>query len=160
MSEEEKLEAAVVGFDGDALVWYQWENSRRPIRRWDDMRNLILKQFRPLHSGSLCEQWLTVSQTGTVSDFHRKFIELAAPLEKIPEPILMAHFVNGLQEDIRAEVRMLGFHNLEQAMDFALKVEETNRLRAIKAGGGKAQSPVFYKSNFTSQFSTPFKNQS
>lgn len=32
---EEKLEAAVVGFEGDALIWYQWEHRRRPIRRWE-----------------------------------------------------------------------------------------------------------------------------
>lgn len=45
LNDEEKLEAAVVGFDGDALVWYQWENRRRPIRRWEDMRKLILQKF-------------------------------------------------------------------------------------------------------------------
>lgn len=60
LSEEEKLEAAVVGFDGDALLWYQWENRRRPIRRWEEMRSLILQQFRPQHAGTLCEQWLAV----------------------------------------------------------------------------------------------------
>lgn len=158
LSEEERLEAAIVGFDGDALAWYQWEHNRRPIRHWDDMRNLILKQFRPLHSGSLCEQWLVVSQTGIVSNFRRKFIELAAPLDKIPEPILLAHFINGLREDIRAEVRMLGLHSLEQAMDLALKVNETNRLRAVKLGGCKAQSPTF-KSSFSNQFLVHFKSQ-
>lgn len=62
LNEEEKLEAAVVGFDGDALVWYQWENRRRPIRRWSELRELILQQFRPMHSGTLCEQWLAVVQ--------------------------------------------------------------------------------------------------
>lgn len=86
-----------MGFDGDA-VWYQWENRRRLIRRWGDMRRLILQQFRPLHSGTLCKQWLAVKQTGTVAEFHRKFIEMAAPLEQIPENMLMAHFVNGLKE--------------------------------------------------------------
>ena len=30
LGEDEKLEAAVVSLDGDALLWYQWEHQRRP----------------------------------------------------------------------------------------------------------------------------------
>lgn len=95
LTNEEKLEAAVVGFDGDALLWYQWEHRRRPIRSWEDMRSLILQRFRPLHSGTLCEQWLAVKQIRSVAEFRRQFIEMAAPLKQIPENILMGHFVNG-----------------------------------------------------------------
>lgn len=71
----------------------------------------------------------------------------------------MGHFVNGLREDIRAEVQMLGLHSLEQAMELALKVEETNRLRAARHGGGKTQSLNSFKSNFSQQlFSVPVKS--
>lgn len=132
------MEAAVVGFEGDALLWYQWEHRRRPIRRWEDMRSLILKQFRPLHSGTLCEQWLAVKQTGTVAEFRRSFIEMAAPLEQVPEAILLAHFINGLKDDIKAEVRMLGLYTLELAMELALKVEEKNRVRSFGSGYSKS----------------------
>lgn len=38
LTETEKLEAVVVGLEGDALRWFQWENKRRPIRRWDELR--------------------------------------------------------------------------------------------------------------------------
>lgn len=111
LTNEEKLEATVVGFDGDALLWYQWKHRRRPIRTWEDMRSLICSNFdHYTQAGTLCEQWLAVKQTGTVAKFKRQFIEMAAPLERIPENILMGHFVNGLNEDIRAEVRMRYVH--------------------------------------------------
>lgn len=72
-----------------------------------------------------------VKQTGTVEEFRRQLIELAAPLEQIPENMLMAKFVNGLKEEIRAEVQMLGLYKLEQTMDLALKVEEKNRVMGL-----------------------------
>lgn len=34
LSENKKLEAAVVFMDGDAIMWYQWENKRLPFRLW------------------------------------------------------------------------------------------------------------------------------
>lgn len=89
-----------------------------------------------------------------MTEFRRKFIEMAAPLEKIPENILMGHFVNGLKEDIKAEVRMLGLYNLEQAMDLALKVEEKNRLQVYKMGEGKTQNSVSSRTNSFNTFST------
>lgn len=153
LSDEEKLEAAVVGFEGDALVWYQWEHRRRPIRKWEDMRSLILHQFRPLHSGTLCEQWLAVKQTGTVAEFRRKFIELAAPLEHIPETMMLAHFVNGLKDEIKAEVRMLGLYTLEQAMELALKVEEKNRVSGYGLGGNMVSSFASHMANSVVQLS-------
>lgn len=152
LTNEEKLEAAVVGFDGDALLWYQWEHRRRPIRSWEDMRSLILQRFRPLHSGTLCEQWLAVKQIRSVAEFRRQFIEMAAPLKQIPENILMGHFVNGLKEDIRAKVRMLGLYMLEQAMELALKVEEKNRIRNQKTNDSKSYNSSISQANSFSPF--------
>lgn len=49
----------------------------------------------------------------------------------------MAHFVNGLKEEIRAKARMLGLYTLEQAMDLALKVEEKNMVKSYRGGENK-----------------------
>lgn len=72
-----------------------------------------------------------------VAEFIRRFIELAEPLERVPENILMGQFINGLRKDIRAEVRMLGLHSLEQVMDLAQKVGVKNRARPSIMGEGK-----------------------
>lgn len=76
LAEEEQVEAAIVALEGDALLWFQWENNRRPIRGWDEMKRVMLQQFRPTSAGSLYEQWLSHQQTTTVVAYRRGFIEL------------------------------------------------------------------------------------
>ena len=44
-SDTEQMEAAVVTFEGDALLWYQWENKRRAILSWTELHGLLLKHF-------------------------------------------------------------------------------------------------------------------
>ena len=75
---------------------------KAPIRRWDDLKMFLLRQFRPSSEGSLYEQWLSTSQTATVQDYPRKFIETATPLERISD-ILLGQFVNSLKEEIKME---------------------------------------------------------
>lgn len=48
-------------------------------------------------------------------------------MDRVPERILLGHFVNGLKEKIIAEVMLLSPLNLDQAMDFAVRVEDKNR---------------------------------
>ncbi|KAL2894117.1 Retrotransposon-derived protein PEG10 [Bienertia sinuspersici] len=128
LGDEEKVEAAVVALEGDALLWFQWENKRRPICRWEEMKCMILRLFRSMSSGTLYEQWLANRQGGSVFEYRRRFIELMAPLEGVPEEIAMGQFVNGLKDDIKAEVRVLGPKTLDQAMDLAMKIEEKGRV--------------------------------
>lgn len=85
LSEKERLEAVVVtlALEGNVLRWFQWENKRHPIRRWDDLKVFILHQFQPSIGGSLYEQWLSTTQTTTISEYCQKFIETAAPLDRV-----------------------------------------------------------------------------
>lgn len=117
LGDEEALEAAVVSLDGDALLWYQWENGRRPIRNWAELKGMLFRQFRPVSAGSLQEQWLHHQQTVGVVDYRRRFIELMAPLTGVPEEIALAQFINGLNDDIKVEVRVLGPLNLDHATE-------------------------------------------
>lgn len=86
LTEDERVEAAVVAFEGDALLWFQWEDDRRQIMGWEELKMMILRQFRPTFAGSLHEQWLNHRQTGNmgVIEYWRKFIELVAPLGNLP----------------------------------------------------------------------------
>ncbi|CAI9296320.1 unnamed protein product [Lactuca saligna] len=45
LSEEEKLEVAVVALEGYAALWYDEEHYRRPIRDWEELKFLIIRQF-------------------------------------------------------------------------------------------------------------------
>lgn len=151
--EEEKIEAAVVSFEGDALLWYLWEDRRRPIRRWEEMKAMVLRQFRPALAGSLHEQWLAVEQKGTVSEYRRNFIEMAAPLENVPEALALGHFLNGLKPNIRAEVRLLWPRNLDHAMDLAIMAED--KLRVGHLSERHKAGPSFTKPQPTSYYPSP-----
>ncbi|KAL9444267.1 hypothetical protein AB3S75_017449 [Citrus x aurantiifolia] len=124
LTNEEKLEAAIMAFEGDALLWYQWENKKRSMMVWEEMRVLILKQFRVIQAGSLHEQWLALTQSSSVREYRQKFIELSAPLENITEELALGNFINGLKPEIRVEVRILEPSNLGRAMELAQKIDE------------------------------------
>ncbi|KAL8135171.1 hypothetical protein AgCh_010001 [Apium graveolens] len=63
-----------------------------------------------------------------------KFIELLAPLENIPEDLALGHFLMGLREDIRAEVRLQGPMSVDQAMELAIMIKDKNRLNTVRKG--------------------------
>lgn len=115
------LEAAVVGIDGDALLWYQWEYRRQPIQRWEELKALMLRRFRPSNAGKLHEQWLGVRQTDIVADYRISFIELAAPLKNVSEDMALGIFLNGLRGDIKTELRVQNPGDVDQAMALAIR---------------------------------------
>lgn len=141
MTEVERMEAVVVAMEGDALRWFQWENKRRPIRVWAELKELVLQRFRSQSGGSLYEQWLATNQTTSVQEYQRRFIETTSPLEHISENILLGQFLNGLNEEIRVEVRLLGPVTLEQAMKFVIKVEDRNRATGARKFGSFLTKP-------------------
>lgn len=108
LSDEVKIEAIVVDFEGQALIWFKWEHRRRPIERWDQVKTLIRRQFRSLTTGTLQEKWLAHNQEGTISEYRLKFIELLAVLENVSEELALGQFLNGLKSEIKAEARLVG----------------------------------------------------
>lgn len=76
------LEAIMLAMEGDALWWFQLENKLHHIRRWVDLKVFLLPQFRPISGGSLYEQWLATTQTSTIREYRRNFIEIALPLNE------------------------------------------------------------------------------
>lgn len=149
LTEEDKLEAAVVALEGDALLWFQWENRWRPIQNWEEMKTMMRRQFRSTATETLHEQWLSHKQSETVCEYRRKFIELLAPLERIPEEIAKGQFLNGLKEEIKVEVRLLGPKNLDNAMDLALMVEDKLRVGASKKSEQRGGHSVFNRGSYT-----------
>lgn len=59
LKEDEKLDVAVVAMEREALKWYQWSNGRNPVHSWNDLKDRIHHQFRPLNVGvSTNSGWL------------------------------------------------------------------------------------------------------
>ncbi|CAI9300026.1 unnamed protein product [Lactuca saligna] len=132
LREEEKLEAAVMALQGDALLWYEWEHRRRPIRDWQEMKNLIrcrfrtptsaLPPFRELEARNRDKRDSLLNQEGAVRD-RRKLVaysqaatvtehrpSMTAPLNKVTEEGYPGHRRNGLESKERVEFGKLGLH--------------------------------------------------
>lgn len=86
-STEDKIEAAIISFESDALLWYQWENQRQEITWWEEMKVKLLQQFRSTQMGGLYLKWLVVKEDNDVWDYQWWFIELSAPLQNVGEEI-------------------------------------------------------------------------
>ncbi|XP_074323394.1 uncharacterized protein LOC141660315 [Apium graveolens] len=78
----------------------------------------------------------------------KRFIETAAPLDKVPETILLGQFLNGLKDEVKAEVRMLNLMSLEQAMELAFWVEEKNQVSVAKKSGASVYKSGSYSVSF------------
>lgn len=151
------MEAAVVSLEGDALLWYQWEQRRRPIRRWEEMKVMLLKEFRPTATGSLHGQWLDLRQIGSMEDYRRKFIELIAPLEGVSDKVALGKFISGLKEGVKNELWVTGPRTLELAMDQAMRIEIKQRsmCRNNNLPYSSIGSVRSYQPNTISKFPTP-----
>lgn len=69
---------------------------------------------------------MSLKQGGSVTEYRDAFETLAVALRGVPEPIFRGVFLNGLREDIRAEVKLHRPINLQEAMDLAQQVEDRN----------------------------------
>ena len=109
----------MVCLEGEAMMWHKWMNQRIPVRRWENLKNLILERFRPFEDGDLYEQWMSVEQMGSVADYRREFVERLTYLDVVDEPVMMGAFLRGLCEEVKIELRLMGPTSLDQAMDWA-----------------------------------------
>lgn len=140
LSEVEKLEAAAVCLDGDALAWFQWEEGHRPFCRWSEFKTMILEGFLQSREGSVCERLLALRQDGTVREYRRQFEMLATHMTDIPDSVLEGSFVNGLKQEIRAEVLMMQPNGLARIMDLAQRVEDRNTTLKLTKGWSSAMA--------------------
>ena len=67
---------------------------------------MILEWFHTLQAGTLLDRLFSLRKTDSVQEFRRRFETLMGPLCDVAAPVLETAFVNGLREDIRAELRL------------------------------------------------------
>lgn len=118
------MEAAILSLEGDALSRFHWEHQQQPIRRWEELKLLLLEYFRPLDEGTLQEQWMSMVQTGTIAAYQTEFIEKANPIGKIERSMSMGSYLKGLKDDVRRELRVHGPITLKEAMIWSLRIDQ------------------------------------
>ncbi|KAG2391337.1 uncharacterized protein HKW66_Vig0129020 [Vigna angularis] len=98
VSEEERMKAVMVALEGKALNWFQWWETCHPHPTWETFKDAV------------------------------QFEQYAAFMKGMQQDYLVGIFLNGLKEDIRAEVKLYEPHNLAELMIKAQMVEEKVRV--------------------------------
>ncbi|XP_022878938.1 uncharacterized protein LOC111396702 [Olea europaea var. sylvestris] len=143
LTELENLETAGLCFEEGALSWYQWEQKRRGVRSWEELKGLLRARVRSTLEGTTEERFLALRQEGSVMNYRHSFETLATPICDVSEAILEGHFINELSPEIKAEVRMLQPKGLEQIMELAQRIEEKNKApQAYATGSGPLRSKL------------------
>lgn len=70
MAEEQKVEAAIICFDGEALAWFKWEDNRRPMKNWEEVKVCYIG-FDPRKKG--CAQFLSLQQSAQFLSLQQSF---------------------------------------------------------------------------------------
>ena len=124
IQEMDQLWAAVLCMEGPALSWYRWSEGRAPFRSWKGLKSRLLERFQQSYEGTLCEQFLGITQDGTARDYVALFGRLACELVGIPEPVLQGTFINGLRPELRASIRVMQPEGLDHAMKLSISINE------------------------------------
>ena len=104
MPKNEKLETEILSMEREAIAWFQWEDGRRPIHRWEELKGMLLERFRPSQEGTMYEALLALHQVGAVRDYQQQFETMAALLTEVSKQVLESSFINGLRPEIQAEL--------------------------------------------------------
>lgn len=181
LREEDKLDAAVMALQGDALLWYEWEHRRRPIKDWEEMKSLIRRRYTlPLYpkceAKNNGERNSTMNKEERIGD-HRKLAtssqvpamaieikpsldEVTAPLKDITEATLLGFHKNGLKKKTGPEIKELCQRKLYE-VDSVIKVQKKLSPSVINADTTQLTSqltPISPKSDTVSHASTNFSN--
>lgn len=65
------MEAAAIRLNGEAPAWFQWEDHRRPLRGWDELKLWLLDRFSQTQVGSSCEKFLALQRETAIREYRR-----------------------------------------------------------------------------------------
>ncbi|GKD45910.1 putative mitochondrial protein [Tanacetum coccineum] len=120
----ERLRAAVLCLEGEALAWYRWYEQQEPFESWDHLKEELLDRFQFTKEGDLYQQFLSIVQTRTLREYQSLFEKLAGQLIGISKKVLYSTFIKGLKSKIRSVLRILQPTGLRDAMRLAQMIED------------------------------------
>ena len=150
--EEEKIQAVMVALDGKALSWFQWWETCNTEIGWEDFKLALLERFQTSATLNPFAALLALKQEETVEEYVEQFEKFAGMLKNVDEEHLKDIFVNGLKEDIKAEIKLYEPPTLSIMVKKALMIEQKNR--AIWMVGSNATT------NSNSKFNASFRSPS
>lgn len=160
--DKEKVEIASMHLEGDALDFYSWLSDDQPLTFWEELVQAFTKNFGPAEFQNPDEHLCSIKQTGSVQEYRQEFAKRSARVSNWPEHCLLGVFLNGLKEELKADVRIHKPRTIYNAMCLALEFEaKSNQLRPGKSFTGASNSKPLDSKTVTPQPSnqqkTPFR---
>lgn len=139
-SEQKKVKLAVVEFLDYALIW--WDQlvttrrryNERPIDTWGEMKSVMRKRFVPNHYYRELFKKLQGLKQGTrsVEDYYKEMevVMIRANIEEDNEAT-MARFLCGLNREIKDQVELRHYLDLDEMLQMAMKIEQQLKRRGV-----------------------------
>ena len=148
-SEAQKVKIVVIEFTDYAVIWWDQlvigrkRNGEHPIATWEDMKAMMRRRFMPSHYYRGLYQKLQSLMQGNrnVEDYYKE-IEIAMIRANVEEDreATMAHFLNGLNQEIAIVVELQHYVEIEEMVQKAVKLEQQLKRRGNTRPSSSLQS--------------------
>nr|KYP50850.1 hypothetical protein KK1_027315 [Cajanus cajan] len=141
VSEERKVPRATLSFQGHAMYWWtDLERERRlhndpPIQYWNDLKSAMRRRHIPTYYGSeLMNKLQRLQQRDMSVEQYRQKMELLMMRACIreEEATIVARFLSGLNLEIRDQVELLPYRDLNDLVQLCVRVEQQRMRKSYK----------------------------
>ncbi|PWA77496.1 retrotransposon gag domain, Retroviral aspartyl protease [Artemisia annua] len=136
--DEEKVEIASMHLEGDALDLYSWLSNGQFIF-WEELVQAFTKNFGPAEFQNPDEFLCSIKQTGSVQEYRQEFAKRSSRVSNWPDHCLLGVFLNGLKDELKADVRIHKPRTVYSAMSLALEFE--SKLTTHRPGKSASWTP-------------------
>nr|KYP40588.1 hypothetical protein KK1_038072 [Cajanus cajan] len=141
VSEERKVPLAALSFQGHAMYWWTaLERERRlhndpPIQYWNDLKSAMRRRHIPTYYGrELMNKLQRLQQRDMSVEQYRQQMELLMMRACIreEEATTVARFLSGLNLEIRDQVELLPYRDLNDLVQLCVRVEQQRMRKSYK----------------------------
>ncbi|KAD4585836.1 hypothetical protein E3N88_23437 [Mikania micrantha] len=159
--EEEQVDVASMHLDGDALDLFSWLSTDQPIQFGEELVHAFQRNFGPAEFQNPDEHLCSINQTGSVQEYRQEFARRSSRASNWPDHCLLGVFLNGLKEELKADVRIQKPRTVYKAMSLAMEYESkmgSNRSNKVSTWGQPRTNTTLPQTNTSNHPSNPSKN--
>lgn len=120
----ECITIALVHLDQDIVPWFQMMQKVSAFQSWKEFTTTLETEFGPSQYDYPCSKLFKITQGGIVAEYYVEFTALANRSEGVTSEALLNCFIEGLNDDIRRDVKSLEPQTMVKAVALAKLFEE------------------------------------
>ena len=101
--------------EGEALIWFQDAKNSGLFSDWEAFVKAVHVRFGATSYDDPMESLTRLKQTSSVIAYKGQFEAISNRVRSLPELHKLSCFLNGLKDEVRLPLRMLGPKNLNEA---------------------------------------------